>query len=93
MRDASLVIPKYIVPPHPALVNTPKKSASSLQTSWHPGYGEEIFVTTPLLTCPTQVSNVLGVVVEFTFCVCHNLYGLINTEICIKSILSSILDI
>ena len=30
--------------------------------------------------------------VEFTFCVCYNSYGLIKTEICIKNLLSSILD-
>ena len=29
--------------------------------------------------------------VEFTFCVCRNLYGLIKTEICIISLISSIL--
>ena len=30
--------------------------------------------------------------VEFKFCVFRNLFGLINTEICINSLLSSILD-
>ena len=37
-----------------------KNSESALQTSWHPGYGEEIFVCSPLLICPTQVSNLFG---------------------------------
>ena len=31
--------------------------------------------------------------VRFTFCVCRNLYGLVKTEICINSLLSSLLDI
>ena len=30
--------------------------------------------------------------VEFTFCVCCNLYGLIKTEMCINTLLSSLLD-
>ena len=30
--------------------------------------------------------------VEFTFCVCRNLYGLIKTEICINTRLISLLD-
>ena len=56
MSDASLVIPKYIVPPHPAHVKTSEKSESALQTSWHPGYGENIFVCVPLLTWPNNVT-------------------------------------
>ena len=31
--------------------------------------------------------------VEFTFCVCRNSYGLVNTEICINSLICSLLDI
>ena len=38
MWDSSPVISKYIVPPHPALFETLKKSASALRISWHPGY-------------------------------------------------------
>ena len=32
------------------------------------------------------------VIVEFTFCVCRNSYGIIKTEIYINSLLSSLLD-
>ena len=38
-----------------------KNSESALQTSWHPGYGENIFVAVPLLTWPTKMSNLFGV--------------------------------
>ena len=30
--------------------------------------------------------------VEFTICVCHNSYGLTKTEICINTLLGSLLD-
>ena len=30
--------------------------------------------------------------VEFTICVCRNSYGIIKTEICIDTLLSSLLD-
>ena len=34
----------------------------------------------------------MAVSVEFTFCVCRNLYWLINTEICTNTLLISLLD-
>ena len=37
-----------------------KNSESALQTLWHPGYGEK-HICGPLLTWPTQVSNLFGV--------------------------------
>ena len=36
--------------------------------------------------------DVLEEPVEFTICVCHNLYGLTKAEICINTLLSSLLD-
>ena len=48
MRDDSLVIPKYIVPPQPALVKTPKKNESILRNLWHPGYDETKYLQPPL---------------------------------------------
>ena len=38
-----------------------KSSESALRTSWHPGYGENIFVWAPILAWPTQVSNLFGI--------------------------------
>ena len=57
MWYASLVIPKYIVPPHLSLVATLENSASALQTLWHPGYDEKNLIYGPLLTRPTYVYN------------------------------------
>ena len=34
---------------------------SRLQTSWHPGYGENFSVIITLLNWPTKVSNISGV--------------------------------
>ena len=45
----------------PPLSRLRKNSESAFQTSWHPGYGENIFLTIPLLTWTTQVSNIFGV--------------------------------
>ena len=47
--------------------------------------GFDLAITTPFLDISCSY-------VEFTFCVCHNSYGLIETEIFIKYLLSSILD-
>ena len=41
MWDIYLVIPKYIVPPHPTLVETSEKNSSAIQTLWHPENGEK----------------------------------------------------
>ena len=38
-----------------------KKFESEPRTSWHPGYGKNIFVCVPLLTWSTQVSSIFGV--------------------------------
>ena len=61
MWGDSLFIPKYIVPPHPTPVKTSENPESALRTSWHPGYGENIFVAIPPFTWPNQVSNIFGV--------------------------------
>ena len=60
MRDTSLVILNYIVPPHPALVDTSENSASALWTLWHQGYDKK-FIWGPLLTWTTYVSNLFGI--------------------------------
>ena len=60
MLYAFLIIPKYIVPPHSALVDTSENSQSALRTLWHPGYDENIFVCGALLTWPNRVSNIFG---------------------------------
>ena len=44
------------------------------------------------LTIPPHLLNISCSYVEFKFCVCRNSYGLVNTEIFIKSLLSSLLD-
>ena len=41
MLDASLVIPKYIVPPRPDFVKILKNDESALQNLRHPGFGEK----------------------------------------------------
>ena len=43
------------------LLRLRKNSASALQTFWHPGYDESIFICGPLLTWNSQVYNVFGV--------------------------------
>ena len=57
----SLVIPTFIVPPHPALVETSGKICKCTSTPWHPGYDENISFCVPHLTWPTWVSNRFGV--------------------------------
>ena len=42
-----LLSPNDIVPPQPAFAETLEKSESALRTSWHLGYGENIFVCDP----------------------------------------------
>ena len=54
-----------------------------------PSSGQEVFD----LTIPSPLLDLSCSFVEFTFCVCRNFYGLIKTEICINSLLSSLLDI
>ena len=44
------------------------------------------------LTIAPPFLNLSCSYVEFTFFVCRNVYGLINTEICINNLLSSLLD-
>ena len=41
MWDNYLIIPKYIVPPYPALVKTSENSETALLTLWHSRYGEK----------------------------------------------------
>ena len=55
------MIPKYIVTPHPDLINISENSESALQTLWQPGYGDNIFVYGPLLTWTIQVYNLFSV--------------------------------
>ena len=38
-----------------------ENSESALRNSWHPGYGENIFVAITLLTWPAQVYNIISV--------------------------------
>ena len=54
---SSSILSHHILP----LSRLTKNSKSSLRTLWHPGYGENKFVCVPLLTWPTQVSNLFGV--------------------------------
>ena len=42
-------------------------------------------------TIPPTLIDISCYYVEFMFCVCRNLYELINTEICINTLISSIL--
>ena len=44
------------------------------------------------LTIPLPLLYLYCSYVEFTFCVCRNSYGIIKTEICINTLLSSRLD-
>ena len=61
MWDASLVIPKYIVSPHPALVETSEKFCKCTSNFVAPRIWWNSFVCGPLSTWPTQVSNLFSV--------------------------------
>ena len=57
MWDASIVIPKYIVPPHPDLVKNSEKLWKCALNFLAPRIWWKTFVDIPPLTQPTQVSN------------------------------------
>ena len=61
MWDASLVIPNNIVPPHPALVESLEKFWKCTSNFVAPRIWWKKIVCGPLLTWPTQVSNIFGV--------------------------------
>ena len=61
MWDASLVIPKFIVPPHPNLVKTLEKIWKCTLKFMAPRILWKGFILDPLLTWPTQVSNQFSV--------------------------------
>ena len=62
MWDAFLVIPKYIVPSHPALVKTLEKFCKCTSNFVAPRICWTDIFCGPLLTWPTQVYNIFSVV-------------------------------
>ena len=61
MYTLPLLSPLLLYPHILPLSRLPEKSASALQTPWHPGYDENISFCVPHLTWPTWVSNRFGV--------------------------------
>ena len=61
MQNMDLVIPTYIVPPDPPLVETLENYVSEILTLWHLGYNKNIIICSPVLTWNPWVYNLFSV--------------------------------